>query len=157
MDISFDEWISKKNELDKLSQEHFKKKLQHPNKHHPIRPYRGEIFVVEFGINVGFEFNSLHLGLVLQNDTGNTFRNTTILIPITDYKDGKFDKYVNIKLTNDDLESKVLNGLDKDPSKLKLEDIRVIDKARLGVKIGKVKPVYMKVVENKIKKLLSFD
>jgi mRNA-degrading endonuclease toxin of MazEF toxin-antitoxin module len=112
---------------------------------------------VEFGINVGFEFNSLHLGLILQNDTGNTFRNTTIIIPITDYKDGKFDKHVNIKLTNDDLESKVLNGLVKDPSKLKLEDIRVIDKARLGVKIGKVKPDYMKVVENKLKKLLSFD
>lgn len=157
LEFTFNKWLLKKKQLDKLSQENYWEKLQHPNKHHPIRPYRGELFVVELGINVGFEFSSLHLSLIIQNDIGNTFRNTTIIIPITDYKDGKFDKYVNKKITNEDLESKVLNGLNKDPSKLKLEDIRIIDKARLEAKIGKVKPEYIKEVENKLKKLLSFD
>jgi mRNA-degrading endonuclease toxin of MazEF toxin-antitoxin module len=148
-------WIITQIELDSQSKRFYRLKLENPDKSHPIRPKRGEVYTINYGANVGFEFSSPHLGLIIQNDTGNRYRNLTIVIPITEFKDGKFDKYINKKITNEDFESKEINGLDKDPSKLKFDDMRAIDKARIGVRVGKVKSIYMRDVEKQLKEVLG--
>lgn len=150
-------WISTQLDLEQKSAENGLKKLQHEKLFHPIRPMRGEIFMAEIGINVGVEFNSYHPVLVLQNDTGNTFSETTIVLPITELEKGeKLDRNIHQIITNKDLQIKHNRGLDKDPSKVKLSDILTIDKARLNTKIGKVKPKFMKIIETKMCKLLGF-
>lgn len=156
--LEISNWIYKQMNLSRQSAYNNIKKHHNHNNYHPIRPCRGWIYVVDYGCNVGFEFNDLHLGLVVQNDIGNTYRDTTIVLPITELKTTeKFDKHVNIKLTNDDIINKVKNGLDKDPSKLKVESIISIDKARLGVKVGQLKPEKLKDVENLLKELVRIS
>lgn len=149
-------WIIKQIELEKISSENYLKKMQHVKRLHPIRPFRGEIYMAEMGENVGVEFNQYHPVLILQNDFGNSISETTVILPITELEDGKYDKNIHQKIYNNDLEFKVKNGLDKNPSKLKIADITTIDKSRLSTKIGKVSPKFMVIVETKLKKLLDF-
>ena len=94
----------------------------------------------------------------MQNDTGNIFRNTTIVIPISEFKaEEKFDPHVNIKITNDDLipESIINNGFEKEVSKLKVDAIVCIDKSRMGKKVGSIKPEKMKDVEILLKEVVN--
>lgn len=150
-------WIPVHLQLNKKSAYNNINKKNHPKKYHPIRPQRGEVFVVDYGTSVGFEFCDLHLGLIVQNDVGNIYRDTVVVLPITDYKAGeKFDKNIHLMLKNSDFESKVKNGLEKDPSKIKVGDITTIDKARLGKKVGKLQISFMtEKVEPLIKELLK--
>lgn len=114
--------------------------------------------MAEMGSNVGVEFKDYHPVLILQNDRGNLYGETTIVLPVTELKSNeKLDNNIHQKLTNADLETKVTNGIDKDPSKIKLSDITTIDKARLATKIGKVSPALMILIERKLKKILEFS
>lgn len=156
--LEISNWIGKQVELSRQSAYNNINKHKNPKNYHPVRPCRGWIYVVNYGCNVGFEFNDIHLGLIMQNDVGNTYRDTTIVLPITEIKTTeKFDKHVNIELTNADIINKVRNGLDKDPSKLKVESIISIDKSRLGVKVGQLTSDKMEEVENLLKNLINLS
>ena len=147
-------WINKQIILDDTSEKNHRHKDNHETKWHPIRPVRREVYMTEMGCNVGVMFKDYHPVLIIQNDTGNTYGDTTIILPITEL-DGRFDKNIHRKITNNDFESVERNGLDKDPSIIKLADITTIDKARLSTKIGKVNPEFMKSVQNKMKRILQ--
>jgi mRNA interferase MazF len=150
-------WINKQVALNENSRKNYLQKVKHEKKHHPIVPKRGEIYMTEMGTNVGVEFKDYHPVLILQNDKGNLFSETTIVLPMTGIEDGeKMDNSIHYKVTNYDLESKVRNGLDKSPSKIKLADITTIDKARLHTKVGKLKPIIMQTIERKVKTILNF-
>lgn len=145
-------WIKLQRLLDLNSQNNSRNRIKG---YHPIRPVFGEVFAVDYGSNVGFEFKDLHLGLIFQNDNGNKYGDTTIVLPITDYKsDEKFDSNIHFILKNEHFESVEKNGLDKDPSKIKLSDITTIDKARLDIKIGKLKPEVLLLIKKKLRKIL---
>jgi len=148
-------WISNQIDLDDISKQNHRIKESHERLWHPIRPVRREIYMVEMGCNVGVEFKDYHPALIIQNDTGNTYGDTTIILPITEL-DGRIDHNIHKKITNLDFESFERNGLDKDPSIIKLADICTIDKARLNTRIGKVKIEFMNDVERKMKNILKF-
>lgn len=124
---------------------------------HPILIKQQYVYVIDYGTNVGKEFKDLHLGLVIQNNKGNTFSDTVIVLPITDFKSKeKFDLNVHHKLYNNNFEYVDKHGLDKNPSKVKLADIRTVDKSRIGNRVGKVdKETYTKIM-NKFLKIVKY-
>lgn len=144
--------IAQKCELDQKSREHAKQKKEDENKHHPIRPIRGEIYNVKISDdNVGTELNGNHLCVIISNDRKNIFSEKVNVVPIEG--DGKkIDKKNNIQLTNKDLED---GKIDKDPSKIIGADVMTIDKARLDRRIGKVDNNKLKEITKMVKAQLA--
>lgn len=91
---------------------------------------RGEIYWVDFGNTVGSEQSGKRPALVVQNDIGNYYSTTTIVVAITSQKKKPLPTHVSLK-------KNALNGLQSD-STIVCEQIRTIDKSRLLNKIGEV-------------------
>ena len=91
---------------------------------------RGDIFYADLSGNQGSEQGGLRPVLIMQNDIGNKYSPTVIGVPITSQqKKNKLPTHVEI-----DAEC---SGLPKDSIAL-FEQLRVIDKRRLGRKVGKI-------------------
>ena len=89
---------------------------------------RGEIYAVDFGAGFGSEQGGIRPSLILQNDIGNRHSPTTIVAAITGRKT-KAALPTHVKI--------MAKGL-KTESTVLLEQIRTIDKARLGEYIGRL-------------------
>lgn len=149
-------WINKQRNYDAISKNNSQKR--NTKGEHPVRILKQYVYVVDFGSNVGMEFKDLHLGLVVQNDKGNLFSDTVIVLPITDYKsDEKFDNNVHHKIYNSYFESVDRHGLDKDPSKVKISDITTVDKSRIGSRVGKLNDRTYMLIIKKLRKILDID
>jgi len=91
---------------------------------------RGDIFYADLSPVIGSEQGGVRPVLVVQNDIGNRYSPTIIVVAITSQiNKAKLPTHVEIKSTD--------YGLPKD-SVLLLEQIRTIDKRRLEEKIGHV-------------------
>ena len=106
---------------------------------------RGEIYFAALSPVVGSEQTGCRPVLVLQNDTGNSHSPTTIVAAITSRKT-KPKMPTHVKINTDGLrcESTVL-----------LEQIRTIDKTRLGEYVGKLDKDMMGRVDYAIIKSLG--
>lgn len=148
------EWIHRQRALDKISSDNAKRR--NSSGHHPITILQQYVYVIEYGTNVGMEFKDLHLGLVIQNNKGNLYSDTVIVLPITDYKsDEKYDPNVHHKIYNSYFESVDRHSLDKNPSKVKIADITTVDKSRIGNRVGKLNNVTYEKIMQKLKKILA--
>ncbi len=116
---------------------------------HPIRPQKGDIYLIEFGQNVGNELNDIHMGIIIQNSAKNLVSSTVVVIPISSSKK-LYDTHEKILAT--DIKS---GKLDKLPSKAKTEQITCVDKARLIHKIAELTPDFMNKLENRLLKNLD--
>ena len=116
---------------------------------HPLRPRKGDIYLIEFGRNIGSELNDTHMGIIMQESSKNIFSNTVIVVPISS-SPKLYDTHEKI------INSDIKNGrLDKLPSKAKAEQITCIDKARLVHKIGEVTNDFLRRLEKRILKNLD--
>ena len=141
----FDWFIQKFTLTDKSNQLNTKKK----NGLHPLRPRKGEIYLIDFGQNVGTELSNTHMGMIIQNSFKNSVSSTVVVIPIS----SSLKLYdTHEKITPNDIQQGHLN---KFPSKAKAEQITCIDKARLIHKIGELTPTFIKRLEKRI--LKNFD
>lgn len=114
------------------------KKLRdgHEKNYHPIKVFKGDIYNAQITQNAGSELSDNHLVIIIQGISSNVYGEKVTILPIEG--DGfKINPHYQIKLTNADLESGML---DKDPSRIIFTDIMTLDKARLDRKIGKLKP-----------------
>lgn len=93
----------------------------------PIR--RGDIFTVDFEPVRGSEQGKMRPALVIQNDIGNQFSPTIIVAAITTSSKARFDVNVEVKAPE--------GGLTND-SVILLNQIRTVDKERLGRYWGRV-------------------
>lgn len=107
---------------------------------------RGDIFYAKLGHTLGSEQYGNRLVVIVQNDIGNRYSPTTIILPITKriHRKAKLPTHYNLKTTCLNYESTIL-----------AEQIRVIDKKRLKRKIGKLDKNIMKILDAKIKIALS--
>ena len=97
-------WINTQRKYDQVSENNSQKRNNKGE--HPVTIFSQYIYVVDYGSSVGKEFKDLHLGLVIQNDKGNLYSDTTIVLPITDFKaEEKYDKNVHHKIYNHFFES----------------------------------------------------
>lgn len=91
---------------------------------------RGDIFYADLSPVIGSEQGGVRPVLVVQNDIGNRYSPTVIIVAITSQiNKAKLPTHVEIKSSD--------YGLPKD-SVVLLEQIRTIDKRRLAEKIGHV-------------------
>lgn len=98
---------------------------------------RGEIWYVRLDPAEGDETKKTRPCLVLQNDIGNKFSNTTVVAPFL--APGNYPFLVNITPTKN-------NGLDKLRG-LNLSKIRSVSISRLVNKIGKVEDQYWSLIQ----------
>ena len=116
---------------------------------HPVRPRKGEIYLIEFGQNIGSELSNTHMGIIVQNSLKNSVSNTIVVVPIS----SSLKLYdTHEKITNNDIEIGKLNKL---PSKAKAEQIIYVDKSRLVHKVGEMTSDFMERLEKRILKNLD--
>lgn len=90
--------------------------------------FRGDIFLANLSPAMGSEQGGIRPVLILQNDIGNCYSNTTIIAAITTHFHSKTHLPTHVLVSQE-------NGLKHD-SVILLEQIRTIDKARLLKKIS---------------------
>lgn len=88
---------------------------------------RGDIFTADLGWGVGSEQGGCRPVVIVQNDVGNRFSPTVIVAPISTSIGGKAGLPTHCTLNS--------NGLSA-PSIVLMEQLRTIDKRRLGRYIG---------------------
>lgn len=98
---------------------------------------KGEVYYADLGIKVGSEQNGKRPVLIVQNDIGNLYSGTTIVIPITSRNKTKLPTHVDIFI--------------EEPSMALCEQVRVIDKSRLINKIKEITDNEMKNINNALK------
>ncbi|MFI3167226.1 MAG: type II toxin-antitoxin system PemK/MazF family toxin [Bacillota bacterium] len=103
---------------------------------------RGDLFFADLSPVVGSEQGGVRPVLIVQNDIGNKYSPTIIAAAITSQL-GKAKLPTHIEISAE-------AGLAKD-SVILLEQIRTIDKKRLGEKIGEIPHSTMKKVDNALK------
>lgn len=120
-----------------------------------IRVRRGDIFWVDLSGGKGAEINhKIRPALVIQNDVGNQYSSTTIVAPLSGAV-GRKTYPTEVKLVPSDVSVTTGDtGLLK-PSKVKLEQIRTVDKSRLRTRVGKVSPTKMIEVDKAIRTSLN--
>jgi mRNA interferase MazF len=94
--------------------------------------HRGDIYLADLRPVVGCEQGGIRPVLIVQNDVGNKYSPTTIVVALS----SKIAK--NPLPTHVPIEKDEVNNLQKDSVAL-CEQFRTIDKSRIGSKIGKLK------------------
>jgi mRNA interferase MazF len=98
---------------------------------------RGEIYITNFNPTVGSEQGGIRPALIIQNDIGNCHAPTLIVAPITSKP--KAELPVHLPVGH-------VRGLAK-TSTLLLEQIRTVDKSRMGKYVGTLNYVGMRLVD----------
>lgn len=98
---------------------------------------RGEIYLADLSPTIGSEQGGTRPVLVIQNNTGNRHSVTTIIAAITGKLKPELPTHVRIPRLVDL----------KDDSIVLLEQIRTIDKARLGNKVGSLTSDQMRLID----------
>lgn len=92
---------------------------------------RGDIVIADLGNSVGSEQGKKRPAIIIQNDVGNMYSSTTIIVPLTSrLKKTQQSTHAIIKKTKE-------NGLKCDSMAL-CEQVRAIDKSRICLKIGSI-------------------
>ncbi|GAB4578622.1 MAG: type II toxin-antitoxin system PemK/MazF family toxin [Anaerolineales bacterium] len=103
---------------------------------------RGDIFTVDLEPVRGSEQGKASPALVIQNDIGNRFSPTIIIAPITSGESANFDVNVEIKTPEGGLSNNSI---------ILLNQIRTVDRTRLGRYWGRVSMATMQKVDEAIK------
>jgi mRNA-degrading endonuclease toxin of MazEF toxin-antitoxin module len=141
------DWFLRKMELVEKSEQLDQKRKT--DSIHPVQPRKGDIYLIEFGQNIGTELSNTHMGIIVQSSSKNVVTNTVIVVPISSSK-----KLYNTHevIREEDIKEGKLNKL---PSKAKAEQLTCVDKARLVHKVGSVTDNFMMRLEKRILKNLD--
>lgn len=110
-------------------------------------PRRGEIYWVSLDPAIGSEIAKTRPALIISNDTGNQFADRVIVAPISS---GSTDKTYPFEVFLPAAEA----GLPK-ASKVLLDQIRTVDKQRLGHRVGALTGKRMEEVNRAIRLSLA--
>ena len=109
-----------------------------------------DIWKVNLNPTLGSEQKGMRPCVVLQTNAVSNYGLTTIIAPLTSKKINKIYSFeIEIKPSNK-------NGL-KELSKIKFDQVRVIDKKRLIKKFGKVEEKYLGEILKALKVIFDFD
>jgi mRNA interferase MazF len=109
---------------------------------------RGDVYLVDFEPSVGAEIRKVRPALVISCDEASKYLKTVMIVPFTSKieKVYPFDVFVG----------KNESGLDFD-SKLKIPQMRAVDKSRLKRHVGSLPEERLEEIEKAIKLHLSID
>ena len=97
--------------------------------------YRGELYYADLGKGIGSEQEGYRPVVIIQNNTGNKYSPTVIVAPVTTNHEAKAKLPTHCYLGAE-------SGLDA-PSVILLEQLRTIDKKRLGHYIGRLNRAHL--------------
>ena len=103
---------------------------------------RGDIFYADLSPVVGSEQDGIRPVIIIQNNLGNKYSPTVIVLPITTQIKSNLPTHIPIK--------KGKSGLLKD-SVILIEQVRTIDKSRLKEKVGAIDGKTLENVKNALK------
>lgn len=106
-------------------------------------PRRGEIFLVSLDPTVGSEIAKTRPGLIISNDIGNRYSDRVIVAPITSGGTERVYPF-EVRLQRDE------GGL-SETSKAMLDQMRSVDKQRLGRWIGNAPAHVMQAIDQAIR------
>lgn len=92
--------------------------------------YRGELYYADLGKGIGSEQEGYRPVVIIQNNMGNKYSPTVIVAPVTTNHEAKAKLPTHCYIGTE-------SGLDA-PSVILLEQLRTIDKKRLGHFVGKL-------------------
>lgn len=107
-------------------------------------PRRGEVYWVRLDPAIGTETKKTRPALIVSNDIGNEVSSRVIVAPITSQTEKVYPFESQISLKGSD-------------SKVMLDQIRVVDKRRLGEKMTDLSASEMREVDNALKLVLALD
>ena len=110
-------------------------------------PLRGEIFWVNLDPTIGSEIAKTRPAVVISNNVGNQFADRVIVAPITSANVAKLYPF-EVKVEAGEA------GVAK-PGKILLDQIRTVDKRRLGTKLGMLSPARIEEVNRAIRLSLA--
>ena len=103
---------------------------------------KGDMYYADLGTNVGSEQNGTRPVVIIQNDVGNKYAQTAIIVPLTKIITNKVKQPTHCIISpTDNL---------KHYSVALTEQIRVIDKSRLKTKIGHLNKSQIKDLDKAI-------
>jgi mRNA interferase MazF len=101
-------------------------------------PKRGEVYRVKLDPAIGSEISKTRPAVIISNDTGNRYSDRVIVAPLTSKGLDKVYPF-EVKVLQEDGVS--------DASKVLLDQIRTLDKSRLGKQKGELSPNEMAEVD----------
>lgn len=108
---------------------------------------RGEVYLVELDPTRGSEIKKTRPAVIVQNDVDNRYSPITIVAPIS----SKFDA----KLYPTEVLLKPPEGGLRTDSVVMLNQLRCVDKGRLGRRLGALKPVTMMLLNDALAIVLA--
>ncbi len=110
-------------------------------------PRRGEIHWVNLDPTIGSEIAKTRPAVIISNDIGNEHSTRVIVAPLTSQGTERVYPFETLVLAGE-------AGL-RQPSKVLLDQVRSIDKQRLGRRAGTLSPERMREVDRAIRLSLS--
>ncbi len=107
-------------------------------------PKRSEIYWVNLDPTIGSEIKKTRPGLIVSNNIANQFSSRVIVAPITSKAKKIYPFEVGLKLN-------------EKKGKILLDQIRAIDKKRLGKKISTLEPSIIETINKALKLILELD
>ena len=98
--------------------------------------YRGELYYADLGKGVGSEQEGYRPVVIVQNNMGNKYSPTVIVAPVTTNHEAKAKLPIHCYIGAE-------SGLDA-PSVILLEQLRTIDKKRLGHFVGRLNRTHLR-------------
>lgn len=112
---------------------------------------RGDIYYADLRPAVGSEQGGIRPVLILQNDKGNRYSPTTIVVALTSKTDKKGSLPTHISLSREKTVGLPLDSM------VLCEQLRTIDKKRIKEKIGKVNDESLHCVMREIKEACNIS
>ncbi len=110
-------------------------------------PRRGEVYWVSLDPTIGTEIAKTRPGVVISNDIGNQYSDRVIVAPISSADTKKVYPFEVLLRPSE--------GAVPKESKVLLDQIRTVDKMRLGRRIGALQPELMDEVNRAIRLSLA--
>ncbi len=117
-------------------------------------PQRGEIYWVNLDPTVGSEIAKTRPALIISNNIGNKHADRVIVAPISSSNTGKVYPF-EVLLQASEVSTRPSEGGLSQRSKVLLDQIRAVDKSRLGNRIGTLKSKQIKEVNRAIRLSLA--
>ena len=114
---------------------------------------RGEVYLCDFGKPYGSEQANIRYAIVVQNDIGNLYSPTTIVLACTTEHKNKLPVHYNFFFSNENMSDYDATRVGTEENIVMAEQIRTVDKTRLRKFLGTMTPEFM----TKIQKIIEIS
>lgn len=117
---------------------------------------RGEVYLCDFGEPYGHEIGKERYAIVVQNDGGNLCSPTTIVLPCTTSKKGKWSVHHDFVFSSKNMLDYDVQRVGTKKDVVLAEQIRTVDKTRLRKFLGTMTPEFMDKMQKIMEVSLGF-